>query len=59
MAQRGYNVVLLRDATMGIESHDTVEGSRLTHAAIRSIEMLTGHSTTAGEFVDACRSVGM
>lgn len=57
MAQRGYNVVLLRDATMGIEAHDTVEGSWLTHAAIRSIEMLTGHSATAANFVEACRGV--
>jgi len=56
MAQRGYNVVLLRDATMGIESHDTVEGSWLTLAAIRSIEMLTGHSTTTAELIEACRS---
>lgn len=55
LAQRGYNVILLRDATMGIESHDTVEGGWLTHAAIRSIEMLTGHSTTSAEFADACR----
>jgi nicotinamidase-related amidase len=56
MAQRGYNVILLRDATMGIEAHDTVEGGWLTHAAIRSLEILTGHTTTAGEFTDACRS---
>jgi nicotinamidase-related amidase len=55
MAQRGYNVILLRDATIGIEAHDTVEGGWLTQAAVRSVEMLTGHTTTAGEFIDACR----
>ena len=54
MAQRGYNVTLLRDATMGIEAHDTVEGSWLTLAAVRSIEMMTGYSAEAGEFLRAC-----
>lgn len=55
MAQRGYNIVLLRDATLGIESHDTLEGEWLTHAAIRSVEMITGHTAAADDFIRACK----
>lgn len=55
MAQRGYNVVLLRDATIAIESHDTIESRALTLAAVRSIETLTGHTTTTGELIRACQ----
>jgi nicotinamidase-related amidase len=58
MAQRGYNVILLRDATVGIEAHDTVDGGWLTLAAIRSIEMMTGHTATAADFIYACQRVG-
>jgi nicotinamidase-related amidase len=54
MAQRGYNIVLLRDATLGIESHDTLEGGWLTHAAIRSVEMMTGHTAATRDFIHAC-----
>lgn len=55
MAQRGYNVVLLRDATIGIEAHDTLDGAWLTQAAVRSVEMLTGHSCLCGDFVRGFR----
>jgi nicotinamidase-related amidase len=58
MAQRGYNVVLLRDATVGIEAHDTLDGQWLTLAAIRSVEMMTGHTATAADFIEACRQAG-
>jgi nicotinamidase-related amidase len=54
MAQRGYNVILLRDCTVGIEGHDTFEEMALTQAAIRSIEMLIGHTTTAADLIRAC-----
>ena len=55
MGQRGYNIALLRDCTVGIESHDTLEGMWLTHGAIRSVEILTGYSLTSEEFLRACR----
>lgn len=55
MSQRGYNVILLRDCTTGIEHRETVEGQWLTRAAIDSIEVSVGHSTTAGQFLQACR----
>lgn len=54
MAQRGYNIVLLRDATIGIESHDTLKGGWLTEAAVRSIEMMTGHTAATQDFIRAC-----
>ena len=55
MGQRGYNIVLLRDGTTGIEGHETVEGQWLTRAAIHSIELSTGHSCTTAEFIRACQ----
>jgi nicotinamidase-related amidase len=54
MHQRGYNVILLRDCTTGIEYSETVEGRWLTRAAIASIEVGVGHTTTSGSFLEAC-----
>ena len=56
MAQRGYNVILLRDCTTGIEHRETLEGHWLTRAAINSIEIFTGHTTTSEQFLRACRA---
>ncbi|HTE16962.1 MAG TPA: isochorismatase family protein [Armatimonadota bacterium] len=58
MAQRGYNVVLLRDCTVGIEARDTESGQWLTTAAIYTVEMSSGHSATAADFIRACREAG-
>jgi nicotinamidase-related amidase len=57
MAQRGYNIILLRDCTTGIEHAETVEGQWLTRAAIDSIEVSTGVSTTSAEFLGAAASL--
>jgi len=54
MNQRGYNVVLLRDATTGIESHDTVDELLMTQMTIREIETKWGWSATTPDFVGAC-----
>lgn len=54
MALRGYNIILLRDCTTGIENAETVEGQWLTRGAVDSIEVSTGHSTTADQFLAAC-----
>lgn len=53
MHQRGYNCILLRDGTIGIEAAHTYDGKRLTEAAIVTVEMLFGVSSTAAEFLAA------
>ena len=57
MGQRGYNIILLRDCTIGIEGCDTEEDMALTRTAVHSIELMTGHSTTAEQLIRACRRV--
>lgn len=57
MASRGYNVMLVRDATMGIEFADTLENLGLTNAAIHNIEMKVGPSVTSAQLQDACAAV--
>lgn len=57
MWQRGYNIILLRDGTIGIEHRETVEGQWLTRAAIDHVELSLGASTTAAELIRACREV--
>jgi nicotinamidase-related amidase len=57
MAQRGYNVILLRDGTCAIESADTLQEERLLQAAILGIEMFVGSSTTSQALLQACYSV--
>ena len=57
MARRGYNCVLVRDCTTGIEASETVEGLRLTEAAIWDVEMLHGFSVTSEEIVGALGAV--
>lgn len=53
MNGRGYNIVLARDATAGVEFHDSVEAETATQIAIREIETKYGWSTTAADFVRA------
>lgn len=57
MHQRGYNCVLLRDGTVGIEAAETYEARGLTRAAIYQVEMLFGVSSTAAAVTAACRSL--
>lgn len=54
MNQRGYNLILLRDATTGIESHDTVDELLMTNMTIREIETKWAWSATSGDFVRSC-----
>ena len=54
MNRRGYNVILVRDATTGIEFHDTVDALTATEIQIREIETKYGWSTTSAEFIQAC-----
>ncbi len=57
MRQRGYNIILIRDATTAVESSETVKGRWATRAAIFYVEIKTGVTTTAGRFENACRNV--
>jgi nicotinamidase-related amidase len=58
MNGRGYNIVLVRDATDGVEFHDTVderneEQGTATQIAVREIETKYGWSTTTEQFLRA------
>lgn len=53
-ARRGYNLILIRDATTAVESHDTLDGLLATKVATRDIEMQLGFSTSAEDFIKAC-----
>ncbi len=57
MNQRGYNIILLRDATTGIESADTVDDLLMTKMTIREIETKWGWSATSPDFVAACEGI--
>jgi nicotinamidase-related amidase len=53
MNARGYNIVLVRDATTGIEFHDSIESETATQITIREIETKYGWSTTTDHFLRA------
>lgn len=55
-ASKGYNLILIRDATTGVEYHDTVDDLLATKTAIRDIETLLGWSTSTEDFVKACNN---
>jgi nicotinamidase-related amidase len=54
MNARGYNLILVRDATTGIEFHDTAEQLTATEIQIREVETKYGWSTTTDAVVAAC-----
>ena len=57
MNERGYNIVLVRDATTGVEFHDTVDGLTATEITVREVETKYAWSTTTDALVDACAAV--
>jgi nicotinamidase-related amidase len=57
MCLRGYNVLLLRDATEGVEFPDTLEGHWATEIAIREVEQRYGYSVSTESFLQACRRI--
>jgi len=57
MGQRGYNIVLLRDATTAIEADSTLDEMRLTQAAIFDTEMRIGHTMLSADLLSACESI--
>lgn len=58
MSERGYNCILLRDATTGIEFHDTAKSLTATQIAIREIETKYAWSSATDDFVRACAQAG-
>ncbi len=56
MQGRGYNNVLVRDATTGVEFHDSVTDLTATQITIREIETKYGWSTTVEDLIQACSS---
>ena len=58
MNERGYNLILLRDATTGIESADTVDELLMTEMTIREIETKWAWSSTSADFTAACAAPG-
>jgi nicotinamidase-related amidase len=57
MDRAGYNIILVRDATTGVEFHDTVADLTATQIAIREIETKHGWSTASSAFIAACEAL--
>lgn len=53
MARYGYNIVLLRDATTGVEFPDTYDNLFTTEIAIREVEQQSGFSASNADFFGA------
>ncbi|NKB72424.1 MAG: isochorismatase family protein [Candidatus Latescibacteria bacterium] len=57
MRGRGYNTVLVRDATEGVEFPDTLAGRWATELAVREVEQVHGFSTSTADFYAACNAL--
>jgi len=53
MASLGYNVIILRDATMALELTDTWDTMEITSSAVREIEINFGFSALSRELTEA------
>ncbi len=58
ISRRGYNMILLRDATIGVEYPDTVDACFATEMAIREVETQIGFTASNEDFFAACRRAG-
>jgi nicotinamidase-related amidase len=56
MYSLGYEVILVRDATTGVEFHDTLDGMWATELAIRYVEYALGYSCTAYDFIQGLQN---
>ena len=56
MKDRGYNTILLRDATTGVEFPDTLDTLQATELAVREVEQQHGFSVSNRDFLTACRA---
>lgn len=57
MRNRGYNTILLRDATTGVEFPDTLPTLFATEISIREVEQVWGFSASNADFAAASRAV--
>lgn len=57
MAGRGYNMILLREATAGVEFPDTVAQGLATEMAVREVEQQLGFSAATADFLAACAAI--
>ena len=56
MKDHGYNTILLRDATTGVEFPDTLHTLQATELAVREVEQQHGFSASNRDFLTACRA---
>jgi len=57
MSKLGYTIVILREATLAIEHHDTLSNLLNTKLTIRYIETWVGFSASVDDFIKACESL--
>jgi len=57
MAGRGYNTILLREATTGVEFPDTIDQLFTTEIAIREVEQQYGFTASKKDFLLACQTM--
>ena len=57
MSSRGYNTILLRDSTTGVEWPDTIDNLLATELAVREVEVQIGFSASNRDFFKACEEV--
>ena len=57
MRGRGYNTILVRDATEGVEFPDTLTARWATELAVREVEQVHGFSTATADFYAACAAL--
>ena len=55
MVKRGYNLILLRDATGGVEYGDTLDSMMATEIAVREVEDRLGFTASNVDFLAACK----
>ncbi len=57
MCNRGYNIILIRDATTGVEFHDSVNNLTATDIAIREIETKYAWSALTEDFITVSNTI--
>ena len=58
MQDRGYSVILLRDCTTGMETHETLADLACTRGVIATIEQLGAYTMTSRQLIDALGACG-
>lgn len=55
IARYGYNIIVLRECTTGVEFPDTLDNCFITEVSIREIEQQYGFSASNADFIAACQ----